>query len=274
MSADREALRQQLLLSVLWRDAPPEVLAGSACDGASFARGLQAYRANAGALAERALAAAYTTVQQLVGEESFAALARHFWQQCAPERGDLGTWGGSLAEFVASAPDLAAEPYLADVARLEWALHCAASAADDEAPPMGLGLLGQGDPGALCLSPRPGTALLMSGHPVLTIWQAHQPGAERSPERFQTVREAFAQGRSESVLVWRSGWRVEVAGLARDDACFTQQVLRGQTLGWAFQSLAEPRGFDFEAWLLAQLQRGWIGAAGPAGAPRPPIHAG
>ena len=274
MSADREALRQQLLLSALWRDAAPEVLVGWTRDSAHVSRGLQAYRANAGALAERALAAAYPTLQQLVGEESFAALARHFWQQHAPERGDLGIWGAGLAEFVASAPDLAADPYLADVARLEWAVHRAASAADDEAPPLGLELLGHGDPSALCLSPRPGTAVLISGHPVLTIWQAHRPGAERSPERFQAVREAFAQGRSDCALVWRSGWRVEVAGLARDEACFTQQVLRGQTLGAAWQSLDEPAGFDFEAWLLAQLQRGWLGAAGPAGAPRQPTDAG
>lgn len=273
MSADKEALRQQLLLSALWRDAPPEVLAGWTRDGARFTRGLQAYRANAGALAQRALAAAYPTLQQLLGDDSFAALARHFWQQSPPERGDVGTWGAGLADFVAGAADLAAEPYLADVARLEWALHCAASASDDEAPPVGLELLGQGDPGALCLSPRPGTTLLMSGHPVLTIWQAHRPSAERSAQRFQAVREAFADGHSECALVWRSGWRVEVAGLVRGDACFTQQVLRGQTLGVAWQSLNESAGFDFEAWLLAHLQRGWIGAACLARPPAPPTHA-
>ena len=261
MTAEKEAMRQQLLLGTLWRDVPHEGLAAWMQDGTGLPRGLQAYRANAGALAERALAAAYPTLQQLLGEASFSVLARHFWQQSPPARGDISTWGANLADFVAAAADLATEPYLADVARLEWAVHDAASAADDAAPPVGLELLGQGDPGALCLSPRPGTAVLMSDHPVLTIWQAHRPEVEPGPERFHAVREAFAQGRSESALVWRSGWRVEVAALARADACFTQQVLRAQTLGQAWQSLAEPDVFDFETWLLAQLQRGWIAAA-------------
>lgn len=273
MSAQREALRQQLLLRALWRDSLPAELAGWTRDGERLVRGLQAYRANAGALAERALAAAYPTLQLLLGDESFATLARHFWQQLPPERGDLGSWGAGLAEFVARAPDLAAEPYLADVARLEWAVHLAASASDDPTPPAGLELLGQGDPAALFLLPRAGTALLMSAHPVVTIWQAHRPSAEQDPERFLAVREAFAQGRAESALVWRSGWQVEVTDLGRADACFTQQVLRGQTLGLAWQAAAGPGGFDFELWLLAQLQRGWIAAASLVHAPPPPSPA-
>ncbi len=261
MSAEREALRQQLLLRVLWRDAPPGELAGWTRDAERFTRGLLAYRANAGALAERALAAAYPTLQQLLGDKSFASLARHFWQQSPPERGDVGTWGAGLAGFVAGATDLSAEPYLSDLARLEWAVHGAASAADDSAPPVGLDLLAQADPGALRLLPRPGTALLVSEHPLVTVWQAHRPAAAADPERFVAVREAFAQGRPESALVWRSGWQVEVAALGRAEACFTQQVLGGRTLAVAWQAAAEQGGFDFEAWLLEQLRRGWIAAA-------------
>ena len=41
-------------------------------------RGLAAYRANGHALAERALCAAFPVVRALVGEDSFAALARAF----------------------------------------------------------------------------------------------------------------------------------------------------------------------------------------------------
>ena len=261
MSADKDALRQQMLLRALWRDARPGVLAGWTRDGERFTRGLQAYRANAGAVAERALAAAYPTLQQLLGAASFAALARHFWLQSPPEHGDIDTWGCGLADFVERAPSLAAEPYLADVARLEWAVHRAASAADDSAPPVGLELLAHGEPDALCLLPRAGTALLMSDHPVVTIWQAHRPWAAQQPERFAMVREAFAQGRAESALVWRSGWQVQVAGLEPADARFTHEVLRGQALGVAWRALAQGSGFDFEAWLLAQLERGWVGGA-------------
>ena len=69
--AAREALRQQMLLRALLGDARPGVVAGWLRDGPRVDAGLAAYRANAGALAERALAAAYPTVQQLLGEVSF-----------------------------------------------------------------------------------------------------------------------------------------------------------------------------------------------------------
>lgn len=291
MSADKEALRQRMLLRTLWRDARPGVLAGWTRDGRLFERGLQAYRANAGALAERALAAAFPTLQQLLGDESFAALARHFWLADPPAQGDIGTWGEGLAGFVGRAPTLASEPYLADVARLEWAVHRAASAADDDAPVAGLERLAHGDPAALCLRPRAGTVLLMGAHPAVSIWQAHRLPAGRHPDRFDAVRAALAQNRAEAGLVWRTGWQVQVAALEPAEARFTHALLQGQSLGTAWQAAAASAAFDFEPWLLAQLQRGWIagwgapgtlwgpeGQAGisdvgsPVGPPGPPEH--
>ena len=69
--SSREADRQQLLLGVLGRTKAPDALAGWARDDLRFSRGLLAYQANAGALAERALAAAYPVTAQLLGAESF-----------------------------------------------------------------------------------------------------------------------------------------------------------------------------------------------------------
>jgi hypothetical protein len=261
-AAAREALRQQIMLRALWLDARPGVLAGWCRDGDRFARGLAAYRANAGALAERALAAAYPTLQQLVGDESFAALARAFWHRHPPERGDITTWGGELAGFVAAAQSLAEEPYLADVARLEWALHTAAGAADSSAAPPGLERLADADPATLRLLARPGTALVESAHPIVAIWQAHRAEAGAGDDRFAAVRQAFAESRADAALVWRAGWRVEVAALPPPDAQFTAAVLGGQPLGAALHAVQERSpSFDFTAWLLAALQRGWLAGA-------------
>lgn len=254
----REALRQQMMLRALWRDARPGVLAGWTRDGERFTRGLQAYQANAGALAERALAAAYPTVQQLLGEESFAALARALWHRHPPLRGDVATWGADLPAFVADDPQLAEEAYLADIARLEWAVHQAHAAADGEPGVVGLEALAQADPAALRLRARPGTALVTSAHPVLTIWQAHRSS---DAERFAPVREAFASGRTEAALVWREGWRVAVDAVADADLAFTQAVLLGRTLGQALACAAAT--FSFETWLIGALRQGWLAGAEP-----------
>ena len=263
-ATDKEALRQQMLLRALLGDARPGVVAGWLRDTDRVPRGLAAYRANAGALAERALAAVYPTVRQLISEESFDALARAHWRHEPPLAGDIALWGGGLADFIADAESLADEPCLPDVARLEWALHVAERAADADVPnagPPGLTLLAEVDPARLHLRLAPGTAVLRSLHPVATIWHAHRP-VQRSAlndsdndsdeDRFAAVRLAYASGGGEQVLVARAGWPVRVQALDAATADWTRALLAGRVLAAALQE-AGPE-FDFEAWLIEALQ--------------------
>lgn len=271
--ADREALRQQMLLRALLGDARPAVVGGwlrAPARGPGVERGLAAYRANAGALAERALAAAYPTLQQLLGVDSFAGLARDFWRRQPPQAGDIALWGGGLADFVADAESLADEAYLADVARLEWAVHAAASAAD-AGPPQDLPLLASHDPAALWLRLVPGTALLHSPHPVVSIWQAHRVcvvGADGADDasRFAAVRAAFAAGRGENALVTRQGWQPVVREIDDAESRFTAALLGGQALASALE--AGGANFDFAAWLVATLQRQGLAGVSPSDAAR------
>ena len=255
LAAQKEALRQQMLLRALWADARPGVVTGWLRDAPARAtRGLQAYRANAGALAERALTAAFPTVAQLVGEESFAALARALWSTQPPQRGDIGLWGEALPDFIAAAPQLADEPYLADVARLDWLLHRAEQAADRSAA-RGLELLAEADPMRLQLRLAAGVALLCSAYPVFSIRQAHRSEAE---DRFAPVREAFAAARGENVLVWRDGFKAAASTLPDADARFMQAALDGRSLAQALDDAGA--GFAFDGWLRQALQQGWLEA--------------
>ncbi|WP_395699878.1 putative DNA-binding domain-containing protein [Aquabacterium sp.] len=258
-ACEREAQRQQLLLRTLWREAPDATLAGWLRDAAPRqARGLSAYRANGEALAARALAAAYPTVAELIGEEAFAAVAARHWRERPPTCGDMALYGAGLAEALAADAQLASEPYLADCARLDWAVHRAETAADAHAPPEGLQRLVTDDPAELALVLRPGLVLLASRWPIVTIWQAHRSHAE---DRFAPVREAFAQQRGEQALVWREGWRPRVSALADAEARFTQALLGAQPLAVALDAAGE--GLDFEAWLMQALQHGWLAAVLP-----------
>lgn len=251
-----ETLRQQMLLRALWGDARPGVVSGWLRDTAPRAtRGLQAYRANAGALAERALTAAFPTVQQLVGEAAFGALARAFWHVDAPLRGDMAQWGAGLPAFIGAAASLASEPYLADVARLDWAVHCADHAADFPGPVSGLERLADADPAQLRLQLVPGTALVSSAHPVATIWQAHRSDAG---DRFDAVRAAFARGAGEHALVCRAGYKAAVTALPGAQSIFVRVLLDGRSLAHALA--AAGNGFDFERWLVAALQQGGLAA--------------
>lgn len=256
---DREALRQSRLLGVLWRAAPVADLAGWLREPPRrAARGLAAYRANAQALAGRALSAAYPTVAELVGAESFAALACAFWQRHPPQRGDIAVYGAALAGFIEVDAQLASEPYLADSARLDWAVHVADGAADGAATPPELQRLGSDDPARLVLRLQSGLALLASRWPVVSIWQAHH-GA--TPECFDAARAALERRAAEHALVWRDGWRVQVTALAAADAVFMQAVQAGRSLASALDCAGA--GFAFEPWLLRALRHGWLAALDP-----------
>ena len=250
--AAREALRQQMLLRALLGDARPAVVGGWLRDGPRFARGLATYRANAGALAEQSLAAAFPTLQQLLGDESFAALARAFWQRSPPQAGDIGLWGEALSGFVADAESLASEPYLADVARLEWAVHLAERAADGDGtqPPVGLDLLAQAEPEVLRLHLAPGLAIVSSIHPLASIWHAHR---RTDDQRFASVRAAFAAGIGEHALIERHGWQAQVSAVEAAPARFTAALLAGRTLSQAL--VGAGADFAFEPWLISALQQ-------------------
>lgn len=248
----REALRQQQLLRVLWRDADSGVLQGQArALGAHALRdGVAAYRGNAGAVAERALAGAFPTLVELIGEDSFGALARAFWAQHPPRRGDLAEWGAELAAFVGASAQLAEEPYLADLARLEWLVHGAARAVDGPPTPDALDRLAEAEPARLRLALTPGTALQASAWPVATIWLAHRRAPD-APDRFDDVRAAFAAGRGEHAVVWREGLAVRVAALDASDAAFVAALLGHASLTAALDA-AGP-GFAFDRWLAHAL---------------------
>ena len=256
----REALRQQLLVQAVRRASTDHSLKHWLRDAATQqAQGLQAYRANAMSVAERALACAYPTLVELLSEVSFAALARVFWSRHAPSDGDMALFGEQLAEFIEHDNLLASEPYLADVARLEWAVHRCGFAADAPNQVSGLQLLGDASGPSCCLLLRPGTVLCPSDWPVVSIWQAHR---RADAGRLDGIALALRPGQAESALVVRDGWRVVVEALDAAAARFTDEILRGQPLAHALDQAGE--GFDFEAWLMQAVQQQWLVEVQPA----------
>lgn len=249
MTAQSEAARQQRLLRAVWGDDVfSDGAAPSLRQNALLPRGLAAYRAHAGELAERSLAAVYPTVMQLLGEEAFATLARAFWHAQPPLAGDVALWGGALADHLAAVPSLRDEPYLPDMARLEWAVHEADRAAD-ALPVQGLAQLAVLDPEQTHLQLAAGTALIESAFPVATLWHAHQSTA---PDRFAGARAALAAHLTEKVLVQRTGWRVQVQAIDAAAARFTAALLAGRSLAAAL--FAAGTDFAFEPWLIAAVQ--------------------
>jgi hypothetical protein len=260
MTFEHLAAQQQALLQALFGQ-PDETLVQSFwhSDQPQSQRGLQAYRANGHALAERSLHAAYPVIEQMLGHDNFAALARDFWHCHPPSRGDLAHWGNALPAFLASSETLADTPYLADVARVEWALQQAASAADALADPSSFARLGEPDATGLALTLSPGTTLIGSGYPVASLVLSHRHAQPSLKQAAQRLRDAVA----ETALVWRQGLQPRMAQVTSVEAALLRALLQGQDLPTALDAalaaeIDETQAFDFSLWLTNAVSAGLV----------------
>jgi len=187
------------------------------------------YRDNALATLSGALAATYPVVRRLVGDAFFGEAARRHALAVPSRSGDLNAYGATFAQFLAAYPPARALEYLPDVARLEWALHECAQAAD--APPLdtaALARVASGREGELRLALHPAVRFVSSAHPVLAIWEANQPGRDGTPDR---------EPAAERVLVHRGAEGARAACIDAATADLVQALARGTTLDAACDAL-------------------------------------
>lgn len=137
---------------------------------AALAR-LQIYRNHVMVSLTAALGATFSTVRGVVGAARFDGLARAFIVRSPPAGPVLSEYGAALTDFIATWPGTSSLHYLADVARLDWALNQAYGA------PNGPGLtaveLADLPPDRLAaLRPglRVGVSVLASRYPLDRIW--------------------------------------------------------------------------------------------------------
>jgi hypothetical protein len=246
------ARQQQALLDALlaWpvNDAMKNIAAYAIDTGA---RGIKAYQMNGHMLAQRALQAAYPVVAQIVGDASFADLARALWHAQPPQRGDIACWGAGLADFVQASAQLQDEPYLSDVARAEWALHQCAAAPDHSPDRSTMALLTTHDPEQLGLLLAPGCAVVRSAWPVASVLGAHLYQTPNFTTVGQQLRDALAQ----DAVVWRVGWRPLVREAAPGEAIFLSALMRG---GAVSRALEVSPTLNFSTWLPAAVQSGLL----------------
>lgn len=220
--------------------------------------GLQAYRANGLAVAHRALMSAYPTVAAMIGEDAMQVLARDLWWQSPPTVGDLGRWGAGLADWMAGFEPLAEFPWLPDCARLDWAVHGAATLADVPSGAEDLQLLAEVDPDALSLDLVPGLMQIHSPWPLAALREVHQAAHPDAEAVAQLLSPAYRH--AGVTLVWRQGWQTRVAEVTQAEAQFMQCLVEAQSLAQAL-GCVDDTNFDFQSWLMRALGEAWLSRA-------------
>lgn len=113
-----------------------------------------------------ALATTFPTVVRLIGEEAFHVLASRFLQTQPPVKPCVAEYGAAFGEYLDAETLVESLPYLADTARLDWAINRAMIAADARALDASL---------LRSLTPEELAELSVEAHPSLTLLWSKYP---------------------------------------------------------------------------------------------------
>ena len=196
-----------------------------------------------------AMLATYPLVKILTGEDFATAMMRSCVLQNPPREACLAHYDGALPEFIENFPPAAGLPYLADVARLEWAINEAYHAPDDAA-------LSSAEIEAL---PENGLAemnlrLRQSARLVASRWPLESIRSFCLSYDEKTSGELNLEGEGCRFLVFRPELTVAVIKLAADEYAFFETLGRVQILGAVLDAtLRNFPAFDLGAVLQRHL---------------------
>jgi hypothetical protein len=209
------------------------------------------YRNNVATGLARALAARFPVTEKIVGEEFFIAMAREFVLATPPASPVLLHYGVDFADFVATFPPAAGLAYLADIVRLENAQVKAYHARDVAAvDPHALTRIAPERMSGLIFAFHPAAAVLVSPHPIVTIWAMNSGARALAPiENWQ----------AENALVTRPELSVLTCEIQSGSAHFLRILMTGANLGDAYEStLNVDRDFDLGQNLADLLRSGAV----------------
>jgi len=190
------------------------------------------------------LKAVYPAIYRLVGCDFFDALASKFIGAHPPNQGALIAYGTEFPAFLDTFEPAQQLPYLADMARLEWARHEAFHAAD--AIPLNgstLAELTSEQIAGLRFRLSPSAGLLASPYPLATLWELTH--AEEEPE--ETVE---IQPTASHLLIHRPDMDVQILTLSESAFIFLKSLSDGQNLTEAYEAtIKQNPGFNLQATL-------------------------
>lgn len=279
------AVRAQRPLAPAWWDpGGPLPWSPQASDGSESTQRLARRRSQELATLVAAIEEAFPVVRALVGDDFFRAMAFLYVCDHRPGPSGLAGYGEPFADWATDFEPASAVPYLADMARLEYACVRAWHAAD--AAPLAqaqreAALARLDTPWASPLRLHPSVQALRSDFAVASLWSAHQ--AATADERRRAIA-GLAVDTPEAAIVLRDGDAVLVCPCDASAAAFVDALQRGLPFRAALDDVALHGlpGLDPAAtfsWLIEHgalvapvqpqdAQAGWASAPGRTGADR------
>jgi len=195
-------LQMRLRRAVLDGDTA-EIVTAIQGEGLDPAARVGIYRHHAFATLGDALRTTFPVVCRLLDKRFFAYAAHEYLREHPPHSRCLVEYGADFADFLARFAPCQRLPYLADVARFEWALNIASTvrkATSLQAET--LAAVPPGEAAYIAFRLQPSLSYFASPWPIDTIWQANQEG-EVPPIDLASGGASLEIRRAGEAVVWR-----------------------------------------------------------------------
>lgn len=174
----------------------------------------------------------FPVTERIVGEDFFKATAREFVKGAPPLGQSNLSYGRNFPRFLETFPPVADLPYLADVARLEWARFEAAISVDH--PTVSSRDFHDVDPShaaRVSLRLHPSLRTLQSDYPVYDIWRTNHEDDE--------VHPLHGVSGPQAVLIARSALGIEVHKIPVAAIALIRALNDGHSLGEAYERVID-----------------------------------
>lgn len=218
-------LQRMVRRSIIDRD-DSSIVAHVTARQLSAERRLAIYRNTFDSSLTKALRLSFPAVDRLVGAEFFDGAAMAFIRDYPPRSAALNDYGSDFPEFLSEFPPAASLSYLADVARVEWAINKALHAID--VAPIALQKLAELDEIAQNLVrfvAHPSLHLLALNWPADLIWRAVLDENDEELEKLDLVQDEVL------LIVSRSEGGVDVTRVPTEIFDFVKDLCSGRSLG-------------------------------------------
>lgn len=251
--------QQQRLLALIWHNDPTSLTKELAENNFDI-RGINIYRRNLLANAQRALSITFPTISQLLDSDINESLVKDFLRICPPNQGDWAQWGEEFSHFIATNQIAHEYSYLPDCALLDWHIHCALHGYDQTVDYASLGLLGSAEPENIRIILNQNVALIKTTSPISDIFDAHHHHDQQQREvAMGLAKKALAiEPKEHVVMIFRPEFQPKVTTLTDSEAAFMFCLEERKSLAESLDAVSHYDDFSFEKWLIAAIEKNLI----------------
>lgn len=246
---------QQRLLDSIWDND----IAMTASHGFD-AQGINIYRRNLLANAQRALSISFPTLFELLDSNVSTHLSTHFLPASSPLQGDWAQWGQDFPEFIEGSELGKDYLYLADCARLDWHVHSALQGKDQVLDQASLQLLSDAELEHVFIHFNDNVKLLSSPYPLVDIFDAHHHQDEtRRKAALNSAKQALSSTLVDHyVMIFRPEFEPCIRNLSIAEGNFMRTLMAKKSLAEALDSVINNPEFSFENWLMSAINNNLI----------------